>query len=112
VKEYLIRSKEVRFLTVARDRMRAFRNFFLHLKKNPHLLEKIGVIAVTTEDGKIYLMRTIPTIYALGLIDRETALLNLRRVGFSILEADALLDWMVEEDIRNLELEKESKIYK
>lgn len=90
-KIFEVRSKDINFVIEAENRFQAFKIFFEKVRSN-NLLDKIGHIAVTKDDGKKYPIRTVPALYLLGYIDKDTAIENLKLcVGVDDKEATKLL---------------------
>jgi len=83
---FLLSSKNLIMTVEASNRFEAFKAFFLRLKEKPNLLGDIGlVVALQDEDGEgKYLMRTVPLLFGMGLIDGEEALLSLESQGISL----------------------------
>jgi len=81
-----LRSKSLVMTVEASNRFEAFKAFFLRLKEKPSLLADIGLVVALKDEGsgEEYLMRTVPLLFGLDLIDGETALLSLESQGISL----------------------------
>lgn len=70
---FQLRSKEVVVTFEVEDRREAFKRFFEFVVEED-LIDHIGHIVQTQEDGEVYPMRTVPALYEIGEIGMDTAI--------------------------------------
>ena len=88
---YVVRSGKIEMYVYASSIRDAWRKFFKSLKRSD--IWRIGFLAkLTTPEGDVYLMRTVPALFMLGLIDRNTAVRAIMKIFISdVEEAEVLL---------------------
>jgi len=100
IKLYEVYSKGLRMLIPAKNRFEAYVRF---CKENKDRIKEMAQLITCVDDGDEYPIATAPLLYILGIIDRETAIINVRYVtGCSYEEAEKLLDKSVKRIMRNL----------
>ena len=98
-KLYKLTTKDEKILIKAKSRKEAFAKFFKDILKGKIPLRNIGQI-VTLHDGEDeYPFRTVPTLYLLGIINKEIAILNISMIlECSKIEAENMLESCIAED--------------
>jgi len=97
---YEVYSKGLRMLVPARNRFEAYVKF---CRENRERVGEMAQLITCVDGGEEYGIATAPLLYILGIIDRETAVENIRYVtGCSYREGEELLDKSVKGIVRNL----------
>ena len=77
---YMIRSYKLTMVIEANNMREAWKKFF-RLVKEKRKVRDIGHLAsLIDEKGEEYIFRTVPALYAGGVIDKDTAVRSLMRV--------------------------------
>lgn len=78
-KQFLIHTKGVVYPVKASTRKEAYAKFFLDIKQGKIPLKDVGQIIILKDGKDEYPFRTCPSLWLLGIIDTDTAILNIRR---------------------------------
>lgn len=79
-KMFVVQAKSGKFLISARNKDEAFIKFFEMLYNGKVGLEEIGQVIILYDGKKKYALRTVPTLWLLGLLDTESAIESLKRI--------------------------------
>jgi len=80
MKAYRISTKDDKTIITANSRKEAIARYFLQIADGEVSLDRIGNLVTITDpdNGEEYPFRTVPSLWLLGVLDRETAELNIR----------------------------------
>ena len=78
-KQFLIHTTGVVYPVKASTRKEAYAKFFLDIKQGKIPLKDVGQIIILKDGKDEYPFRTCPSLWLLGIIDTDTAILNIRR---------------------------------
>ena len=79
--KYRVETKDLNIEVEAENREDAIRNFFKLLKVFwEEWKDKIGQIAIVYDEGKAYPFRILPSLFNMGLINEDLAIVNLLRI--------------------------------
>jgi DNA-binding phage protein len=95
---YTLKSGDIDTVVSADDRRAAFKHFFARVVEDD-LVDDIGHVVRLHDGDEKYPMRTVPALYAAGVIERERAVTNVAEATQTDrAEADRLLQDATETD--------------
>lgn len=84
MKLFPISMKHKSYLVQAEDRQEAYKKMFKDIVTGKISISDVSLIMTCVDNGEDYPMRLIPSLYARDLIDYESAIATLLKVGIDL----------------------------